>query len=244
MKYQKLITAGCSYSACSSSIEESLRSPRSWPHFLSNFLMCTQLVNLGIPGSGTQSMVYNLINFCDSDIIDASQTLIVFNITELHRWDIMCPVGHPDACKHFSWDKILNHSWILSEHFNGSSGKHYMQQLGINMGVEQQIKTNCLSIISLVNYLKQRGLNYYFIMLDDNFNDTNTPDFFKRFLQSEIENAVMVENHYSMLKFATESQKIADDQCHPNTEGYKTIAEHIFKKIILDSKQLHRATDR
>lgn len=229
--YQKLITAGCSYSACSSSIEEALCNPTSWPHFLSGLVRNPQLVNLGIPGSGPQSMTYNLINFCEADAIDTDKTLVAFNISELHRWDVMCTPDHPESCEYFSWAGILNHSWILSENCCQCGRKHFMHQLGMNMGVDQQIKTNCLSIISLVRYLKQKNLNYRFIMLDDNLNNNTTPDFFKRFLQSELEHIVTVQECYSVLEFAKKSGMIESDQFHPSKEGYRVIAEHIFEHL-------------
>jgi hypothetical protein len=237
MLYQKLIIAGCSFSACSSSVEEANLNPCHWPQFLCKMLGSTQLVNLGISGAGVQSTSNNLINFCEHDYIDPAQTLVVFNISQLHRWDLMCTTNHPDSLSTvFSWNTILNHNWILSEQFKMHNKSHYMHQLAMNMGVDQQIKLNCLSLIGLMSYLEQKGLQYYFVMLDDSLHDKDTPEFFKKFLSTKLDHLVTVQNFYSLKEFARSTRNICNDNFHPDAQGYKIIAEHMFERIT-QSKQ-------
>jgi hypothetical protein len=177
-----LLTAGCSYSTCDDSIEEAIESPKIWPQFLFSMLPAKYMSNLGMQGSGVQSTDYNLINFCETQYVDPAKTIVIFNISQLHRWDSMCHQSHPAACNNFNWATPLQHNWLIEK----SDPKHSLfNEINRHMEHEQKIKSNCLALIGLMSYLEQKNLQYYFIMLDDNRFGKNTPEFFRNFIEKK-----------------------------------------------------------
>ena len=145
----------------------------------------------------------------------------------------MCNWSHPNACDHFSWDNLLQHSWLV-EKMNQTHS--IFTEINRHMESKQKIKSNCLALIGLMSYLEQKKLRYYFIMLDDNRVDNNTPEFFRNFIEKKLTRLVTVQGFNSMLEFSRSTGMLSADLRHPSTDGHRVIAEHIFQKILLEAR--------
>jgi hypothetical protein len=223
----KLLAGGCSFSVSSSLVEEANVNPHSWTHHLINYYNINRFANMSIPAGGNSALVNNLIYYLETKPDwNPSTTLVGFNITELHRLDVMCPVDHPNHNTNFSWDHDLRHGIITlgpftstATPFNGLMQKH--------MGWDQVIKLNCLELVKLFTYLEHRRFSYFYMLIDDTVLE-DSPDWFKKVLEKYKHRQALSSG---MAEFAREHNEVNDDNWHPSKYGQELIAKEIITFI-------------
>ena len=127
---------------------------------------------------------------------------------------------------------LLQHNWLIEKRNQTHS---LFTEINRHMEYKQKIKSNCLALIGLMSYLEQKKLRYYFIMLDDNRYGTETPEFFRNFIEKKVTQLVTVQGFNSMLEFSKSTGMLSADKLHPSTDGHRVIAEHMFQKILLEA---------
>ena len=222
--------AGCSYSAGTSDIQSAVEGPTVWPHFFVSKIKTDELINLSIPGSGNISIGNNLIFYIENRWVDVKDHLIVFNLTELDRFDVMCEPLHTDASQYFSWAAPLGHNWIIDGGFHNPS-KTFGNSLQKNMGYHSVVRMNSLAIVSTLNYLRSKKLKYRFFMLRDYFNHPDTPEFLKKSLYDHNENLIELSGHRGVFDFCKNHNMLDEDQFHPNREAHQLLAEKIARVV-------------
>ena len=181
--FNNFITAGCSFTAGNSVIEEVTRSPSVWPDFLVSRIDAKVFYNIGITGGGNCAMCDSLIYLLETKKhINPTNTLIGINITGLDRIDTMCAVGHPNDTNRFPWKHDFGFSWINEggftsqiPPFNGDLQKH--------IGLEQIHLLNALAVTKCLTYLESHKFSYFFMVMDDQVIQDSPPwflDFLKQ----------------------------------------------------------------
>ena len=237
MPIDYFIVAGCSFSAGSSDISSSTENPSSWPHYLLPDIQPKFFYNLAIPGGGNTQICHNLIYLLESKSwITPENCLIGINFTELCRIDTMCPVDHPNANPYFSWNKDFNFSWITEGAFTAALPP-FKGLLQKNMGYDQVTLLNSLLITQCLNYLDQKGFNYFFmLMTSDSLDKSNLPQHYQTrsptwlietINQHRHKNFVSFEFADSMYDYCKIKDLLAEDKFHPNQTGYKKIASKV-----------------
>jgi hypothetical protein len=221
------LTAGCSFTVCSSDVLAARNNPESWPHFLIQKLDIDSFANLAMSSGGNGAMANNLIYFLETKRHwTPENTLVGFSITELDRLDIRCPLGHPDANQTFSWDQDLGHSWLTTNGFTFSPPP-FKDLLKKNQGYEQIVDQNCLEVTKLFAYLDLHKFPYFFMLIDNDVNG-DSPDWFKRVLEDHQQHRVKPGGYIGMSEYVGSIGQCLPDGWHPNTDGHSKIADEVF----------------
>ena len=230
LKYRHLVVSGCSFSAGSSSIDLAKSDPSVWPHWLLKKIHFDRFANLSIVGGGNLSASYNLLFYLENRFCDPADTLVIFNLTEFFRIDLICPVDHPDSTRWFSWDKDFGFSWIIEPLFEDKKSPFH-GKLQKNMGFEQTIMLNSLHVLALFSYLENRGYRYYFMLMSQECLDHAAP-----FLQEKIKQNqnrfINFPGHECMKEYVSDLGLTSSKfDHHPSTIGHKVIADSVFERL-------------
>jgi hypothetical protein len=229
---ENFVVAGCSFSAGSSQVKVSIENPKVWPDFLLPILTPKIFINLSMPGGGNLSIANNLTLCLETKKnISSSNSLIGINITGLERIDTMCSVQHPDANKYFNWAKDLNHNWITQGGWTELEEKSpFYGSLQKNIELEQARTLSCLSIVQCFSYLECNNFKYFFMLMDDNI-ISDSPSWFKKYLDQRKDKYIRFDQDQSMYSYAKTCGELSSDQFHPSIQGQKLIAGHIGSLI-------------
>jgi hypothetical protein len=230
--FDNLIVAGCSFSAGTSNIDQAKQMPTTWSHFLLQKFSTKFFYNLSIPGGGNIQILNNLTFMLEiKNYIIEKPTVVILNFSGLDRIDTMCAVDHPDANKNFSWSKDFGFGWITQGSFLSKSAP-YHGCLQKNIGFDQVVLTNCLTIVQCLNYLKSKQVKFFFMLMDDDIIKI-APEWFQTMLNQHYQKEfIRFKLHDSISSFVKSKNLLAEDKFHPNTEAYRLIADEIFKKLI------------
>ena len=229
-KFEKLVISGCSFSAGSSDIENGTMYPITWSHFLLPKINPNVFVNLSVHGGGNISSGFNIVYLLETKkFFTSDDTLILFNITGLDRVDTMCYNDNSYANSSFSWNKDFGFGWITEGGFT-SKLPPFNGMLQKNIGVDQIITTNSLSIINTITYLEANNFQYAFMLMDQHV-ETDAPDFLRRFLNNRSKYYITFDGISNMHEYCKQNTWLKKDQFHPSHEGYSRIADFVYRHI-------------
>ena len=235
-KFEKLVISGCSFSAGTSDIYMAVSQPTTWSHFLLPKTNSEIFVNLAIPGGGNIAAGYNIVYLLETkESFTSNDTLILFNITGLDRVDTMCYCDHPQANSSFSWNQDFGFGWITEGGFTHGrfwrdGGLPFKRLLQKNMGLDQIITVNSLSIINTITYLEANNFQYAFMLMDQ-YIETAAPDFLKRFLDNRSAHYITFDGVSNIYEYCKQNTWLKKDQFHPSHEGHSAIADFVYRHI-------------
>ena len=216
-KFEKLVISGCSFSAGTSDIYMAVSQPTTWSHFLLPKTNSEIFVNLAIPGGGNIAAGYNIVYLLETkESFTSNDTLILFNITGLDRVDTMCYCDHPQANSSFSWNQDFGFGWITEGGFTHGrfwrdGGLPFKRLLQKNMGLDQIITVNSLSIINTITYLEANNFQYAFMLMDQ-YIETAAPDFLKRFLDNRSAHYITFDGVSNIYEYCKQNTWLKKDQ--------------------------------
>ena len=227
---KQFITAGCSFTAGNSLIENATQ-PKTWSHFLLPKINPEFFYNLAIPGGGNCATSTNLIYLLETKkYIEPKNTLIGINITGLDRIDTMCAVDHPDSNKNFSWNHDFGYSWITEGGFTSNIPPFY-GVLQKNTEIEQISISNALAMIKCFSYLELHKFNYFFMVMDD-LVIQDSPPWFLDFLNCRRQQWITFDDHITMHSLAKGKNLLEEDKFHPSISGYQLIADMVLEQLV------------
>lgn len=226
-KYQKLVAAGCSFTACSSSLAQ---KPLSWAGMLAHSLGVDIFANLAIPGGGNTAMAHNVMHFLQTKPHFSNQnSLVVFNITGVDRIDTICESDHPDTNGCFSWYKDLGTGWITEGGFQTVKSPFYGARQK-HQGYAPTCVSSVLQVISLTSYLTAKQFAWYFMIMDQGVL-TNSPTFFRSFLDSVQAHWIKPDGYETMLDFCQAKNLVLEDNFHPSLDGHTGLHHAVLNVI-------------
>ena len=235
-KFEKLVISGCSFSAGSSDIHQANSQPTTWPHFLLPKINPNIFVNLAIPGGGNIAAGYNIVYLLETKkFFTSNETLVLFNITGLDRFDTICYKDNAHANPSFSWNQDFGFGWITEGEFTHGrlwrdGGLPFKGLLHKNIGIDQMITFNSLSIINTITYLEANNFQYAFMLMDQHI-ETAAPDFLKRFLDNRSAHYITFDGVSNIYEYCKQNTWLKKDQFHPNHEGHSRIADFVYQHI-------------
>ena len=209
-----------------------LSQPSTWSHFLLSKTNSKIFVNLAIPGGGNIAAGYNIVYLLETKkFFTSNDTLVLFNITGLDRFDTMCYKDNAHANTSFSWNEDFKFGWLTEGGF-GHAGPRppFKGLLQKNMGLDQMITFNSLSIINTITYLEANNFQYAFMLMDRHI-EPAAPDFLKRFLDNRSAYYITFDGVSNMYEYCKQNTWLKGDQFHPNHEGYSAIADVVSRHI-------------
>ena len=228
--YKNFIVSGCSFTAGiinPKNVDEWATQSFAWPHYCflemdpenSNFL------NFALPGGGNIAAINNLVYYLElHKEVNSTNTLVGLNVTGLERSDIICYPGHLDANNDVANQHIkeqLNIGWIHS-----TTSREYLQQ-----GVVPLTIQSCLCIVQGIVYLESRGIDYFFMIMTDSVY-SDSPLWFKEFLDARRSNWVQFDNTRGMMEFVKQHQLTkTNSDFHPSQKGHKILSEHVLTHL-------------
>lgn len=227
MFFNNLITTGCSFTAGTSNIQLAKKEKTTWAHYLLEPWNVTNFINLAIPGCSNIASSFNMKHYVLKYIDNFSykDTIIIFNLTGLDRYDLLVEHNHIDANNNFSWNKDNEFDWITSGGFLNEN-KHF-QKLQRTLGYENIVRLNQMAIIDLFNFLEHLSFPYAFMCMDNDILTENTNEFFVNYMNKKT-NKLITFNNLHMYEFCKTNLLLEEDNFHPNKQGHEEIAKYII----------------
>lgn len=146
----------------------------------------------------------------------------MFNLSDPHRFDLMCGHDHPDADKQYiTWDSgLIDYTFIHRDSKIILDTQKYLGWQYI-----EQMTSNWAEL--LMNFLQNKKFDFHFMTMSDYSNTCLAPviDKFK-------DHFIALYPGSSMKEYCQSTgTRISDTDCHPNLQGHKQIADQVFESI-------------
>ena len=243
MMIRHIIASGCSFTAdgigglppslthpnggCSfvNDLNYQASIPKTWVGHVAKELKIDSLVNLAASSHGNIMIANNIMSLLSQFPYDPETTIILFNISDPARLDLMCSWEHPNKCNYCDWSQdILPYTYIKRD----SEPVNYVSK---NIGIEQIEILSSNAILGMMSYLEKNKFNFKFLLMSDYRSHTHLGPIIKKFQSRMIE----LGSHAGMKEFVANVGLNTKDQFHPDSEGHQRIAEVVLKTL---SKEL------
>lgn len=235
-----IVASGCSFTAdgvggippnqdhpdgaCSFTAYAGIESaePQSWIGLVAQALQATSLVNVAASGHGNVMVAMNLINVLSRFKYDASDTLILFNITDPARLDLVCDWNHAQASKHVTWPSaVLPYSFF-------DPGSDFLRSVRHEMGPEhiEMHSSSCLQ--GLLGWLSSRGYQFAFLTMRD-YTDCEP---LWSVIQCWQDQHIKLMESKGMMEFVQHHGQVRSQQDpHPTLQGHRLIAQQVLHRL-------------
>jgi hypothetical protein len=215
----KQSAGGCSY------IEDpsyTVAPPGSWPGFLAQQMKITSLCNTAASSHGNILVANAILECIQRFQYLPSDTLIIFNISEPSRLDLMCAHDHPEAdLENVHWGpELIPYTFVKR---SSDLIKNLQKQLGFEY--VERMTTNQIEF--LFNFLDNKGFEFYFLTMTDYKTSClqNTLDKFESHF-------ISLDPGSTMLDFCKlTNNQISSEDIHPTENGHRLIAQQIYRRI-------------
>jgi hypothetical protein len=224
---EHLITAGCSFTESWDNFLESDLKPKAWPDFLARNINAERLVNLGCHGAGNHLISHSLITYLETHAWDAAKTRVVFNISGMHRIDLLCEPEHPKAIKDWVWSQRLRLGWYTSQ--GDLPQGELLKEISRAQGFRMVSQDNAVKVLALLTYLQSKNIPFWFMIMDNNV-IWDMP----KWLRSQIEahpRYIQFGDRPSMHSYCKHNNWLSQDDFHPAVIGHNRIAETVAKHL-------------
>ena len=233
MKIKKILASGCSFTSGGiggipptryhqggNSYREDpdykKSKPTTWASFLAEKINPDSFVNLASPGHGNYLVSKTICDTLQKFDYDPIDTLVIFNISEMARMDVLCEYNTENNRITWSQD-ILNYSF-LKPHSNKWS-KVMKNQEG---DIKELITYNTERLRELFEYLTTTKYPLVFTTLGDY---TNLP-----VIQMNKKHCVQLPGN-GMFEYAEKLDLLDKDGFHPNLEAHCRISKLAYDFI-------------
>lgn len=237
--FRNIIASGCSFSsnglgglpptlqhpdgACSFIPDPDYQSiePVSWTSILAKKINIKSFVNVAAASHGNVLVANNILTLINRFNYSAIDTLVLFNLSDPARMDVMCDWNRNSKSARCDWpDQVLPYGYI-------DRNVDLVKKTTQMMGVDQVELFTSNAILGMMSFLKHRGFKFYFTMMRDYRDNLHLGPVIQEFSDHlvTLSPGVGMYEHASILNF------LADDNHHPNLEGYHSIALQVLNKI-------------
>jgi len=202
----------------------SVELPRSWPGFLARKLQVTSLVNVAASSHGNMLIAHSILECINKFNYTPEDTLVVINISEPWRLDLPCEYDHPEVDKKYiPW----NQSFLPYSYLNTQDESATISKLKKNIGFEQIGTVSSNSIDFLFNFLQNKKIDFYFLLMND-FDNTALKPVIERFNKHLIE----LTPGANMISFGQLTKTyVSESNWHLGIEGSMKVANQIYRHI-------------
>lgn len=240
MKFDNIIAAGCSFTAdgigglppgfdtdgCNSFIDYDgfpASKPFTWASHVARDLRPKSFINLAGGGHGNIMLANSVTEIINQYNYDLDRTLVIFNLSEPERLDIMCAWDHPERSGMVPWDQaIIPHSYI------GPLKPSY-HNFRKNMGLEQVRRQTSRVVDMFFSWLENNRIQFVFTMMN---NYLAVEDMYGC-ISPRLDRLVQCKDHTGMYEYVCHHNLNLQDNLHPDHRGHRNIADFVLEKISL-----------
>jgi hypothetical protein len=228
--YKHVIAGGCSFTACSTgglpptdkhpnggnSYTYDLNIPAgSWAAYVARQLNSLSFVNVAIESHGNYHTAISLVHVISKFNYTPADTLVLFNITDLERYDVLT-TDNENKCKYQTWDQTLLDYNIVSRKISDPIRKI--------KGDAQTIESNVILNL-LTKFLESSNINYRFLMMGD----------YTHLLDDTLlnnKNLIKLPNGVGMIEYCRRNQlNISESDYHPTVKGHASIGKLVLETL-------------
>lgn len=196
--------------------------PRSWVSMLAKKIQCQSLVNFASSSHGNILISMTLIEALTKyPGYRPDNTLVIFNLTDIGRFDIPCSYQHPDKTNYIPWDDTILPFTFLSNTSKISS------TICKNIGIEQIEIMSQHAVLALLNFLEQRKFTYRFMTMQTYSKDSKMESIINRHQHSLVELPGGSMENYCIMNNVT----ISKTDMHPNQTGHEMISNMVYNTL-------------
>lgn len=236
---KNLITSGCSFtqdgigglpptltseggSSFLDGVDFTCSTPRSWASHIAKELKIKSFVNTAASSHGNMLGSITITELISNYNYTSDDTLIVFNITNFSRYDILCNYYHNDVSTAIPWNKELLDFGFISRH-----NQLYKNSI-VNITDKNVIMLSKNYLKMLFEFLNNNNYEFYFLWMEDYSTVFNSDKFLKKYL----DRLITLENHNNMIDFClSKKQTISPSDNHPSNKGHKLISNIVLEKL-------------
>jgi hypothetical protein len=239
MKLKNIVVSGCSFSADAlgglpptkdysggNSFREdpdyTTSVPTTWASFLAKKINPDSFVNCAAGSHGNYLISKTLIDMLEKFNYSPKNTLVVFNISQMARMDVLCDYN----TKNFNipWPQdILDYSFLKPRSYEWCRVLYDLEESrGEDGDVEELVKFNTERLNDLFEYLDNNKYPFVFTTLADY---TDLP-----LVQKYKEHYIQLPGN-GMFEFASSLDEISEDKFHPTVEGQYQISNVAYDFI-------------
>lgn len=198
--------------------------PQTWVSFLSQQLPVKSLVNLAADGHGNVLTANNIISLLTRFKYDPTNTLVMFNITDASRLDLMCDWLNPDASLWCTWpENILNFKYL-------DPSSTLVQSVKKHMGLEQVETCSANALWGLVGFLKANGFDFRFMTMRDYTACYPAGHPITQLLEQYQAHWIQLGQGRGMLEYVQQlNLTVSSRNFHPTVEGHRKIAQCVLQ---------------
>lgn len=237
---QHLVAAGCSFTAdgvggvppnelnptgaCTFIPDEAYvaADPKTWIGFLAQRLQVRSLINLAANGHGNTLTAMNIMQVLTKFDYDPVTTMIMFNITDAGRLDVMCDWHHPQASQYCTWpQQVLPYRYL-------DPNSEVQQTVKKNMGLEQVETVSCHALQGLMCFLKENKFQFKFLTMRDYTNHSPL----SALIQQHEAHWIPLSTSAGMMEYAqAQGLTVSQRDPHPTVQGQKLIADWVERVL-------------
>lgn len=230
-KVKTFIASGCSFTASTSDISKPTPTP-TWAWYLARHLDIEDYVNLALSGGGNTSTAFSLVSFLldRNDVyLDVDSNLVIFNITDFDRTDMITYPDHYASNENNSWKDLVGFNWINDGGFTGNR-EPYNHLIQKNTGLKQVEKFGVLSLEMVLSFLDNIHIEYRILLMRNYIDVHDSPDI-TRLMAKYDDKIIKFGSSIGMYEFCKKHDMLSEDGFHPSNGGYYKIYEEIIKQL-------------
>lgn len=195
--------------------------PASWPGILAKRINIKSFVNVAAASHGNFLIANNIVTLINRFNYCAKDTLVLFNLSDPARMDIMCNWEDKSKSSRCDWpEQILPYGYLDR---NSSLVKTTRQ----TMGIDQVELFTSNAVLGMMNFLKRHGFKFYFTMMGDYRDNLHLGPVIQEFS----DHLVMLSPGPDMSAHVRRLKFLADDNHHPSLEGHQSVALQVLNRF-------------
>lgn len=233
MKVKNILASGCSFTADGlgglppvkdqpggNSFREDpdyiASKPNTWASFLAKKINPDSFVNVAAPGHGNYLVSKTIIDMLQTFNYDPNNTLVIFNISDMSRMDVVC--GYNIENDFIPWTQdILDYSFLKPRSLRWKQNLY-----NLDSDIKELVKYNTEQLNDLFEYVDKNKYPFVFATLAD-YTDLSLIHKYK-------EHYIQLPGN-GMFEFASSLDEISEDKFHPTVEGQYQISNVAYDFI-------------
>lgn len=194
--------------------------PLSWAGMIAKKLNVKSFVNLAASSHGNILVANNITYLINNFNYNPEDTLILFNLSDPARLDILCDWNDKSKSSRCHWDES-----ILPFGYLDRDSVLVKKVLLTMQDYVEMVTSN--AILGMMSFLKYKKFNFYFTVMMD-YRDNN---YLGPVIEKFKDHFVALEPGTSMYQHTKILNLLSADKLHPNIKGHESISTQVLNRI-------------
>lgn len=234
--FKNIVASGCSFTSdgigghpptstnpnggCSFALDADYKSaePTTWAGVVAQKLSVKSFVNVAAASHGNFLIANNILSLINRFDYRPTDTLILFNLSDPARLDVICQWDDKTKSEYCDWPKdVLPFAYL-------NRNSELVKRTLLGMGIDQVENFSSNAILGMMSFLKQENFCFYFTMM----RDYRTNMYLGPVIEKFKDHLVELDPGVGMYEYASASNALRPDRAHPTTAGHTLIAEQLL----------------